>query len=105
MPPRKKLLVVEEKARYQILSARIKGVSRNGVCLCVVVDLVMMRDRRWVGSRRYKQEPPEIFFPGASAKISLMLRKAKFLVDARRRTHTLGLVSRISKVRHPRAEQ
>ena len=29
---------------------------------CVVVDLVMMRDRRWVGSRRYKQEPPEIFF-------------------------------------------
>jgi hypothetical protein len=37
----KKLLVVEVKTRYQILCARIKGVSRNGMCLCVVVDLVV----------------------------------------------------------------
>lgn len=67
----------------------------------VVADLVVMRDRRWAGSRRYKQEPPEIFFPAASAKNSL--RKAKFLVERRTTYNSLHWPwsPALSRTRHP----
>lgn len=58
----RRVVVVEEKLDTRSSARESSGYLGMKCVFCVVVDLVMMRDRRWVGSRRYKQEPPEIFF-------------------------------------------